>query len=143
MLGAGEESIQVGSTTITSTITVSDHRAVRIPNGAKSKYYEEIQAINVFIDMFARNANALHLSKTDMMQLCRTAFSICIDTPALSLELPSSISSMLIDLSCGEIDAIELLNAIFDRFKEYDIEISRVFTMLLLFVKNQINLCFF
>ncbi|KAE8303646.1 hypothetical protein GL50803_0010291 [Giardia duodenalis] len=143
VLGAGEESIQVGSTTITSTITVSDHRAVRIPNGAKSKYYEEIQAINVFIDMFARNANALHLSKTDMMQLCRTAFSICIDTPALSLELPSSISSMLIDLSCGEIDAIELLNAIFDRFKEYDIEISRVFTMLLLFVKNQINLCFF
>lgn len=143
ILGAGEESIQVGSTTITSTITVSDHRAVRIPNGANSKYYEEIQAINVFIDVFARNASTLHLSKSDMMQLCRTAFSICIDTPALSLELPSSISSMLIDLSCGEIEAIELLNAIYDRFKEYDIEISRVFTMLILFVKNQINLCFF
>lgn len=143
VLGAGEESIQIGTTTITSTITISDHRAVRIPNGANSKYYEEIQAINSFIDVFARNASTLHLSKTDMMQLCKTAFSICIDTPALALELPPSISSMLIDLSCGEIEAIELLNAIFGRFKEYDIEISRVFTMLILFVKNQINLCFF
>lgn len=143
VLGAGEESIQLGTTTITSTITVSDHRAVRIPNGSNSKYYEEIQAINIFIDIFARNANALHLTRTDMMQICRTSFSICIDTPALALELPSSISSMLIDLSCGEIEAIELLNAIFDRFKEYDIELSRVFTMLILFVKNQINLCFF